>query len=63
MIVAEDFATHLTLPFLEELARRLRAACGCGGTLKGRTIEMQGDQPARIRELLEQDGFTVAGVR
>jgi translation initiation factor 1 (eIF-1/SUI1) len=36
--------------------------CGCGGTTRERAIEIQGDQPGRIRELLEQEGFRVAGV-
>ena len=63
VIVVDDFAPHLRAAFLEELARRLRAACGCGGTLKERAIEIQGDQPGRIRELLEAEGFQVAGVR
>ncbi len=62
VIVIDDFAPHHTAPALEALAGRLRAACGCGGTLKGRAIEIQGDQPARIRTLLEQEGFRVAGV-
>lgn len=63
VIVIDDFASHLPASLLEDLARRLRAACGCGGTVKERTIEIQGDQPARMRELLEQQGFQVAGVR
>jgi translation initiation factor 1 len=48
---------------IEKIAKKLRAACGCGGTVKGRTIEMQGDQPARVRAALEAEGFQVAGVR
>jgi hypothetical protein len=31
--------------------------------VKGRTIEVQLDQPARIRAVLEAEGFEVAGVR
>jgi translation initiation factor 1 len=62
VIVVDDFATHLPLTFLETLARKLRNSCGCGGALKGRLIELQGDQPARIREVLVAEGFQVAGV-
>jgi len=47
---------------IEELARKLRHACGCGGTTRQRSIELQGDQPARIRSLLEEEGFKVAGI-
>jgi len=50
VVVVDDFATHLP-------------ACGCGGTVKDRRIEIQGDQPAKVRALLEGEGFQVAGVR
>lgn len=63
VIVVHDFPTHLTLGELERFAKKLRGGCGCGGTLKGREIEIQGDQAARIRTLLEEEGFQVAGVR
>jgi len=63
VIVVHDFATHLPLSVIESIAKKLRTACGCGGAVKGRTIELQGDQPERIRALLESEGFQVAGVR
>ena len=63
VIVIHDFATHLPASVIESVAKKIRAACGCGGTVKERTIEIQGDQPARIRAALEAEGFQVAGVR
>jgi translation initiation factor 1 len=63
VIVVDDFATHLPASVLEKVAKKLRAACGCGGTVKGRSIELQGDQPGRVRAALEGEGFQVAGVR
>jgi translation initiation factor 1 len=63
VIVVDDFATHLPISVIEKVAKKLRAACGCGGTVKGRTIELQGDHPARVRDALEAEGFQVAGVR
>jgi len=63
VIVVHDFATHLPASIIEKIAKKLRAACGCGGAAKGRTIEIQGDQPARVRAALEAEGFQVAGVR
>jgi translation initiation factor 1 len=62
VIVVHDFATHIPLSKIEELARKLRNACGCGGTTRERTIELQGNHAARIRSLLEKEGFKVAGI-
>jgi len=62
VIVIYDFAPNIGGAYIESLAGKLKAACGCGGTSKERSIEIQGDQPGRIRELLEAEGFRVAGV-
>ncbi len=62
VIVVHDFAPNISYKYIETLAGRLKAACGCGGTTKDRAIEIQGDQPARIRAFLEEEGFRVAGV-
>jgi len=63
VIVIHDFAPFISTKSIEDLARKLRSACGCGGTTKERTIEIQGNQVDRIRSLLEQEGFRVAGVK
>jgi translation initiation factor 1 len=63
VIVVHDFATHLPGSVIETIAKKIRTTCGCGGTVKERTIEIQGDQPARVRAALESEGFEVAGVR
>jgi translation initiation factor 1 len=63
VIVIDDFATHLPISVIEKTAKKIRLACGCGGTVKGRAIEIQGDQPGKIRSILEAEGFLVAGVR
>jgi translation initiation factor 1 len=62
VIVVHDFAPSIPMSVIEELARKLRNACGCGGTTGQRTIELQGNQVARIRALLEEEGFRVAGI-
>ena len=62
VIVVHDFAPQITGAQIEAFAVKLKKSCGCGGTVKDRTIEIQGDQPGRIRALLEAEGFQVAGV-
>jgi translation initiation factor 1 len=62
VIVVHDFATHLPASVIETVAKTLRQQCGCGGTVRGRTIEIQGDQASRIRDILKKEGFEVAGV-
>lgn len=42
---------------LPELLSKLQAACGTGGTVKDSTIELQGDQQAKIRAKLESLGY------
>jgi translation initiation factor 1 len=62
VIVVHDFPLQVSHERIEELASQLKKVCGCGGTTKTRTIEIQGDQPGKIRAFLEAEGFRVAGV-
>ena len=45
------------LPEKEQLAKKMRAACGCGGTVKDGQIELQGDKREQVAKILEQAGF------
>ena len=63
VVVVHDFAPQITHAQIESLATKLKKACGCGGTVKDREIEIQGDQPGKIRTLLEAEGYQVAGVK
>jgi len=45
------------LPEKEQLAKKMRAACGCGGTVKDGNIEIQGDQRETIARILSEAGF------
>ena len=47
--------------FLEGLARDLKKACGTGGHAGEESIELQGDQRERLRELLARKGWKVKG--
>jgi len=44
---------------LSQLAKILKGACASGGTVKGRTIELQGDHKKRAAKVLEQNGYQV----
>ncbi len=44
---------------LGALGKRLRAACGSGGTVKDGVLEVQGDHAERVIALLKAEGFAV----
>lgn len=45
------------LPEKERLAKKIRGACGCGGTVKDGEIEIQGDQRETAARILTEAGF------
>lgn len=44
---------------LKLLAAKLKKVCGCGGSIKDGTIEIQGDKREVIKAALEKEGHTV----
>ncbi len=44
---------------LDDLARELKRQCGVGGTVRGRDVEIQGDQRDRVVAALQRRGWTV----
>lgn len=62
VIVVADFDPVWSADEIADFARDARKHCGCGGTVAGREIELQGDDPVRIRRFFESRGFRVAGV-
>ncbi|MFY9512417.1 MAG: stress response translation initiation inhibitor YciH, partial [Rubrivivax sp.] len=44
---------------LAELGRRLKAACGSGGTVKDGVVEIQGEHRDRVVEFLQKAGYSV----
>lgn len=52
-----DGFVGIGLPEKEQLAKKMRAACGCGGTVKDGAIEIQGDQRETIARILTEAGF------
>ena len=61
VVVVDGFDAALDQAFIEALGKKLRAARGCGGAVKGRALELQGAQAASVREWLLAQGFRVAG--
>ena len=45
------------LPEKEQLTKKMRGACGCGGTVKDGVIEIQGDQRETVARILTEAGF------
>ncbi len=56
-VTVVDGFTGIGLPEKESLAKRIRAACGCGGTVKDGRIEIQGDQRETVGRILSEAGF------
>ncbi len=44
---------------VKQIAKQLKAQCGVGGTVKGRIVEIQGDQRDRLVKILSEKGYTV----
>lgn len=44
---------------INQLAKKLKSSCASGGTVKGRTIELQGDHKKRVAKVLGQNGYQV----
>ena len=49
--------TGIGLPEKEMLCKKMRSACGCGGTVKDGDIEIQGDQRETVARILTEAGF------
>jgi translation initiation factor 1 len=49
--------TGIGLAEKEKLAKTIRVACGCGGTVKDGRIEIQGDQRETTAKVLTEAGF------
>ncbi len=49
--------TGIGLPEKEQLAKKMRNACGAGGTVKDGRIEIQGDRREIVAKILTEAGF------
>ena len=62
VIVVDQFPATVTEEDLALLAKDLRKALGTGGSVQGRRIEIQGDQPEKVRSFLISAGYDVGGI-
>jgi len=46
---------------IKETLASLKSQCGCGGTIEGNDIELQGDHRLRVPDLLLACGFRIQG--
>ena len=56
-VTVVDGFVGIGLPEKEQLTKKMRAACGCGGTVKDGAIVIQGDQREKIAAILSEAGF------
>ena len=56
-VTVVDGFTGIGLPEKEQLVKKMRGACGCGGTVKDGRIEIQGDQRETVARVLTEAGF------
>jgi translation initiation factor 1 len=56
-VTTVDGFVGIGLPEKEALSKKMRAACGCGGTVKDGRIEIQGDQRETVAKILVAAGF------
>ena len=48
---------------LHELSTYLKSKFACGGTVKGNTVELQGNHLARMKEVLMEKGFSAEQIK
>ncbi len=56
-VTVVDGFIGIGLPEKESLCKKMRGACGCGGTVKDGAIEIQGDQRETVARILSEAGF------
>jgi len=62
VIVVSGFHTGISAEEIGRFAGDARKQLGCGGTARGREVELQGDNPAAVRKVFQSAGFRVDGI-
>ena len=45
---------------IEALSKKIKSKLGTGGTVKGKIIEIQGNQLPKVKQILMSEGYTVS---
>lgn len=62
VIVVSGFHDGISADEIADYAKEARRQLGCGGTVREREAEFQGDHPEAVRRFFESRGFRVAGI-
>jgi len=62
VVVVSGFHAGISLKEIERLAGDARRQLGCGGTVRDREVELQGDNPSAVRKVFLNAGFHVDGI-
>lgn len=60
MLVVGGFSSKISTEEIASLAKEAKVALGCGGTVAGREIELQGGRSERVKGFFESKGFHVS---
>lgn len=58
-VVTVVFELPANEEYFSDLAKKLKAQCGSGGSFKNSMIEIQGDHREKVKTFLEKTGFKV----
>ena len=62
VIVVSGFHEGISALEIERIASDARKQLGCGGTVRDREMEFQGDNPGAVRKVLQAAGYRVDGI-
>ena len=64
VVIVRGFSqlSHWDEAAIQQLAKELKRALGCGGTAEHDELVVQGDRPAQVAQWLRAQGFRVDGV-
>ena len=59
MTIVEGFDSH----DIKEMAKKLKSKLACGGTIKNKEIELQGEHKNAVKKVLVEEGFDESQIK